>query len=99
MSTSISSIAASSSNNKGGLTTIDAAGSTQLANVTKRLQKELMDLMMSPSAGISAFPSDDSDLTKWAGSIEGPDVSPPLSPQPSREFRVSSVYLFIAMPS
>lgn len=40
-----------------------------------RLSSELMSLMMSCPAGISAFPADDSDLTFWKGRIEGADVS------------------------
>ena len=30
-----------------------------------------MSLMMACPSGISAFPEDDGDLTKWAGRIEG----------------------------
>jgi ubiquitin-conjugating enzyme E2 C len=45
----------------------DVAGS-----VTKRLSSELMTLMMSSTAGISAFPKHDSNLFEWAGTIEGP---------------------------
>jgi ubiquitin-conjugating enzyme E2 C len=38
---------------------------------TKRLQKELMELMMSGSKGISAFPEGDT-LFRWIATIEGP---------------------------
>ena len=38
---------------------------------TKRLQKELMELMMSGAKGISAFPDGDT-LFRWAATIEGP---------------------------
>lgn len=31
--------------------------------------------MMSPAEGISAFPSDDGDLTNWKGRLEGAEVS------------------------
>ncbi|XP_026466650.1 ubiquitin-conjugating enzyme E2 C [Ctenocephalides felis] len=39
--------------------------------VSKRLQKELMVLMMSSDKGISAFP-DGENLFKWIGTIKGP---------------------------
>lgn len=41
--------------------------------VSKRLQTELMQLMMSNSPGISAFPESDSNLLLWRGVIEGPE--------------------------
>jgi len=34
-----------------------------------------MSLMMASPEGISAFPASDSDLTKWKGRLDGPDVS------------------------
>eukprot|EP01114_Cavostelium_apophysatum_P008896 TRINITY_DN2186_c0_g1_i1.p1 TRINITY_DN2186_c0_g1~~TRINITY_DN2186_c0_g1_i1.p1 ORF type:complete len:174 (-),score=35.73 TRINITY_DN2186_c0_g1_i1:96-617(-) len=40
------------------------------ASVTKRLQSELMSLMMSADAGISAFP-DGENLYSWVGTISG----------------------------
>ncbi|SCW01392.1 LAFE_0D11562g1_1 [Lachancea fermentati] len=45
-------------------------------SVVKRLQSELVQLMMSPSPGLSAFPEDEDDLTKWCGVITGPDGTP-----------------------
>ena len=42
--------------------------------MAKRLQKELMGLMMSGSKDISAFPSGESIL-EWAGTITGPPAS------------------------
>ncbi|KAK5648240.1 hypothetical protein RI129_003132 [Pyrocoelia pectoralis] len=39
--------------------------------VTKRLQKELMSLMMSQERGVSAFPEGD-NLFRWIGTIVGP---------------------------
>lgn len=45
-------------------------------SVTKRLQSELVQLMMSPSPGLSAFPENEDDLTKWSGIITGPDGTP-----------------------
>ncbi|KAM4622515.1 ubiquitin-conjugating enzyme E2 C isoform 1-T1 [Discoglossus pictus] len=39
-------------------------------SVTKRLQQELMTLMMSGDKGISAFPESD-NLFKWIGTIDG----------------------------
>ncbi|KAG1677097.1 Ubiquitin-conjugating enzyme E2 C [Nymphon striatum] len=41
-------------------------------SVSKRLQKELMTLMMSGDKGISAFPDSD-NLFKWIGTIKGAD--------------------------
>lgn len=45
------------------------------ANVSKRLQTELMSLMMSPTPGISAFPND-GDLLNWTATIVGPSETP-----------------------
>lgn len=42
-------------------------------SVTKRLQSELMQLMINAPAGVSAFPENDANLLVWAGTIEGPD--------------------------
>ncbi|KAK9334052.1 ubiquitin-conjugating enzyme/RWD-like protein [Lipomyces doorenjongii] len=42
-------------------------------SVTKRLQSELMQLMMSNVPGISAFPVSDSNLCQWTGTISGPE--------------------------
>ena len=39
--------------------------------VSKRLQKELMNLMMASVRGISAFPDGD-NIFKWIGTIDGP---------------------------
>ncbi|KAL4964985.1 putative ubiquitin conjugating enzyme (UbcK) [Aspergillus stella-maris] len=44
--------------------------------VTKRLQSELMQLMMSPSPGISAFPDADGNLMSWIATITGPSETP-----------------------
>uniref|UniRef100_A0A060TCN2 E2 ubiquitin-conjugating enzyme n=1 Tax=Blastobotrys adeninivorans TaxID=409370 RepID=A0A060TCN2_BLAAD len=44
-------------------------------SVTKRLQSELMQLMMSSTPGISAFPESDSNLLLWTGTIEGPKAT------------------------
>jgi ubiquitin-conjugating enzyme E2 C len=41
----------------------------------KRLQTELMTLMMSPTPGISAFPND-GDLLNWTATIAGPTETP-----------------------
>ncbi|KAF3925278.1 hypothetical protein ABW20_dc0106616 [Dactylellina cionopaga] len=54
-------------------TSTPMAGASSTGNVTKRLQKELMQLMMSPSPGVSAFPDDPANLLKWTGTITGPD--------------------------
>ncbi|KAI8616916.1 ubiquitin-conjugating enzyme/RWD-like protein [Chytriomyces sp. MP71] len=45
------------------------------AAVTKRLQSELMQLMMSATPGVSAFPENDNLLT-WKATIEGPVGTP-----------------------
>lgn len=37
--------------------------------VAKRLQQELMSMMMEPVEGVSAFPGD--DITTWAATIQG----------------------------
>eukprot|EP01120_Amphizonella_sp_Union-15-10_P012973 TRINITY_DN5920_c0_g3_i2.p1 TRINITY_DN5920_c0_g3~~TRINITY_DN5920_c0_g3_i2.p1 ORF type:complete len:167 (-),score=29.50 TRINITY_DN5920_c0_g3_i2:19-519(-) len=44
--------------------------SNNVASVTKRLQSELMSLMLNSTAGISAFPEGD-NLFKWIGTIVG----------------------------
>jgi len=51
------------SNNRG------SGATTQ--QVSKRLQSELMSLMMSSDKGISAFPDGD-NLLSWIGTVEGP---------------------------
>ncbi|BFZ64091.1 Ubiquitin-conjugating enzyme E2 11 [Saitoella coloradoensis] len=43
-------------------------------SVTKRLQQELMTLMMSQTPGVSAFP-EDGNLLQWAGTIQGPEAT------------------------
>ncbi|CEP64843.1 putative E2 ubiquitin-protein ligase UBC11 LALA0_S14e00540g [Lachancea lanzarotensis] len=45
-------------------------------SVVKRLQSELVQLMMSPSPGVSAFPESEEDLTKWSGIVTGPEGTP-----------------------
>ncbi|KAI9805813.1 MAG: Ubiquitin-conjugating enzyme E2 11 [Sarcosagium campestre] len=42
-------------------------------SVTKRLQSELMQLMMSATPGVSAFPDADGNLLSWTGTITGPE--------------------------
>ncbi|KAI9141629.1 ubiquitin-conjugating enzyme E2 [Paraphysoderma sedebokerense] len=44
---------------------------TDAGTVAKRLQNELMNLMMSNTKGVSAFPESDNMLF-WKGTIEGP---------------------------
>ncbi|KAI5293654.1 Ubiquitin-conjugating enzyme E2 11 [Ascosphaera atra] len=53
-----------------------AASSSDAQSVTKRLQSELMQLMMSPSPGISAFPNADGNLLSWTATIAGPTETP-----------------------
>lgn len=59
----------SSSNPKG----MDGAenGAKDTHSVSKRLQKELMSLMMSGDRSVSAFPDGD-NLFRWIGTINGP---------------------------
>uniref|UniRef100_A0A8C5IA53 Ubiquitin conjugating enzyme E2 C n=1 Tax=Junco hyemalis TaxID=40217 RepID=A0A8C5IA53_JUNHY len=47
-----------------------AEGGAARGAVGKRLQQELMALMMSGDKGISAFPESD-NLFKWIGTIDG----------------------------
>ncbi|XP_034722458.1 ubiquitin-conjugating enzyme E2 C [Etheostoma cragini] len=48
----------------------ETGGSAARGSVSKRLQQELMTLMMSGDHGISAFPESD-NLFKWIGTING----------------------------
>uniref|UniRef100_UPI003AAC48CA ubiquitin-conjugating enzyme E2 C n=1 Tax=Centroberyx gerrardi TaxID=166262 RepID=UPI003AAC48CA len=48
----------------------DTGGSAARGSVSKRLQQELMTLMMSGDKGISAFPESD-NLFRWIGTIDG----------------------------
>ncbi|MCJ1273040.1 Ubiquitin-conjugating enzyme E2 11 [Puttea exsequens] len=45
-------------------------------SVTKRLQTELMQLMLSTTPGISAFPSSPENLLAWTATIAGPNDTP-----------------------
>ncbi|XP_028667831.2 ubiquitin-conjugating enzyme E2 C [Erpetoichthys calabaricus] len=49
----------------------ESGSSMAKGSVSKRLQQELMTLMMSGDKGISAFPESD-NLFKWIGTIIGP---------------------------
>ncbi|RXK37544.1 hypothetical protein M231_05169 [Tremella mesenterica] len=51
---------------------VGSADSGGLA-VNKRLRKELMTLMTSPTSGISAFPESENNLFKWLGTLTGPE--------------------------
>ncbi|EAS36313.3 ubiquitin conjugating enzyme [Coccidioides immitis RS] len=53
-----------------------AAIKAEAQTVTKRLQSELMQLMTSPSPGISAFPDADGNLLSWTATINGPEDTP-----------------------
>ncbi|ODV95320.1 hypothetical protein PACTADRAFT_75822 [Pachysolen tannophilus NRRL Y-2460] len=73
MSTTLASSSSSASQNK------SQSNSTSIPDgqsVTKRLQTELVQLMMSSTPGISAFPESDSNLLNWQGTIEGPSNTP-----------------------
>lgn len=62
-----------------GLNTVDATKMNSPArqqsnlSVTKRLQTELMQLMMSATPGISAFPDANGNLLSWTATIVGPE--------------------------
>ncbi|KAA6416095.1 MAG: ubiquitin-conjugating enzyme E2 C [Lasallia pustulata] len=45
-------------------------------SVTKRLQTELMQLMLSSTPGISAFPDVEGNLLNWTATITGPADTP-----------------------
>ncbi|XP_075404938.1 ubiquitin-conjugating enzyme E2 C-like isoform X2 [Tenrec ecaudatus] len=65
----------------------EASGGAARGSVGKRLQQELMTLLMSGDKGISAFPESD-NLFKWIGTIHGAagPVSEDLRYKLSREF-------------
>ena len=48
----------------------------RLADGYARLQTELMNLMMHPTPGISAFPSTPENLLQWTATITGPVDTP-----------------------
>ena len=58
----------------GGAKAPAASGGGSAGNVAKRLQKELMGLMMSGNKDISAFPSGE-NILQWAATITGPPGS------------------------
>eukprot|EP00030_Apusomonadida_sp_AF-17_P004202 a508566_12.p2 GENE.a508566_12~~a508566_12.p2 ORF type:complete len:191 (+),score=87.89 a508566_12:43-573(+) len=63
---------ATSSMSTAGETSSGGMASSQ--SVTKRLQQELMSLMMSAEPGITAFPDGD-NLLHWVGTVMGPPSS------------------------
>ncbi|KAF2006565.1 ubiquitin-conjugating enzyme [Amniculicola lignicola CBS 123094] len=65
------------------------------ATVAQRLQKELMDLMLSPNPGLTAFPSD-SNLLHWTATIEGPADTPYASLTFKLTFEFASTYPYTA---
>ncbi|KAF2093454.1 hypothetical protein NA57DRAFT_69191 [Rhizodiscina lignyota] len=71
------------------------ATSSNNTNVTKRLQSELMTLMMSPSPGISAFPNEN-DLLNWIATIEGPSETPYAGLTFKLSFKFPSTYPYTA---
>uniref|UniRef100_A0A1A8H4T3 Ubiquitin-conjugating enzyme E2 C n=1 Tax=Nothobranchius korthausae TaxID=1143690 RepID=A0A1A8H4T3_9TELE len=62
--------AAAAASSTAALKGSESSGSATRGSVTKRLQQELMTLMMSGDKGISAFPESD-NLFKWVGTIDG----------------------------
>jgi len=68
-----SSVNHNNSNNNNNKVPNDSVLKGNGASLTKRLQSELMSLMMSGDSGMSAFPSGDgSNLYDWTGTINGP---------------------------
>ncbi|XP_004698356.2 ubiquitin-conjugating enzyme E2 C [Echinops telfairi] len=57
----------------------EPSGGAARGSVGKRLQQELMTLMMSGDKGISAFPESD-NLFKWIGTIHGAAGTPAAPP-------------------
>ncbi|XP_056244657.1 ubiquitin-conjugating enzyme E2 C isoform X1 [Seriola aureovittata] len=62
--------AATAASSTAALKGSESGGSAARSSVSKRLQQELMTLMMSGDKGISAFPESD-NLFKWVGTIDG----------------------------
>jgi ubiquitin-conjugating enzyme E2 C len=58
----------------GGPKAMAAGSGGSSGNVAKRLQKELMQLMMSGSKDVTAFPCAD-NIMLWTATISGPDSS------------------------
>ncbi|KAL8832781.1 MAG: hypothetical protein Q9191_000053 [Dirinaria sp. TL-2023a] len=55
---------------------VSASRRNDVQSVTKRLQTELMQLMMSSTPGVSAFPDDPNNLLAWTATIAGPADTP-----------------------
>ena len=53
-----------------------------------------MDLMLSPTTGISAFPTDDTNLSRWTATVAGPADTPyaNMNFRPSFEFPANYPY-------
>lgn len=60
---------------------VPAASVGDSANACKRLQKELMGLMMSSDEGISAFPDSD-NMLNWTATLTGTQGTPYEGPTP-----------------
>ncbi|RPA85451.1 putative ubiquitin-conjugating enzyme E2-20 kDa [Ascobolus immersus RN42] len=58
-----------------GQATRPTVKSSDSTSVVKRLQSELMQLMMSSTPGITAFP-EEGNLLKWKATIAGPEDTP-----------------------
>ncbi|KAI9810007.1 MAG: Ubiquitin-conjugating enzyme E2 C [Phylliscum demangeonii] len=103
ISTSSTNSGSSGANRSGHITaTTSAALPSAIAGprqdmitVTKRLQTELMQLMISTPPGISAFPSSaDGNLMKWTGTIIGPEETPYAGLKFKLTFRFPVTYPF-----
>ncbi|KAI9660914.1 MAG: Ubiquitin-conjugating enzyme E2 11 [Bathelium mastoideum] len=68
---------------------------SQNGNVTKRLQSELMSLMMTSTPGISAFPND-GNLLEWTATIVGPEGTPYAGLSMKLSFAFPSTYPYTA---
>ncbi|CAG9465546.1 unnamed protein product [Pedinophyceae sp. YPF-701] len=63
------------------------------AAVSRRLQQELMQLMMSGEKGLSAFPCGD-NIMDWTGTIEGAEGTPYAGQKYKLELQFSAEYPF-----
>ncbi|AQZ09152.1 UBC11 (YOR339C) [Zygosaccharomyces parabailii] len=65
-------------------------------SVVKRLQSELVQLMMSPTPGLSAFPTDEYDLKNWSAMIVGPEGTPYESLKFKLSLQFPDAYPYVA---
>ena len=63
----------------------------RISNAAARLQKELMELMMSPIDGVTAFPEGE-DIFNWLTTIMGPEDTPYANLEYTLRFKFSETY-------